>query len=411
MGFGAHAASSCAGQGGLSRSRPRLRASPPSPAQAARPGHGPDGRGDTVATRARDTPSLRRRASGERAVAMLRVLVVGAGLTGSLCAALLRKAIAGPLYLALWDRAGDAGGRMITAKSPHNPRCTADLGAQYITRTPHYAKKHREFYEELLAHGILEPLTSPIEGMKVQEGDSNFVAPQGISSIVKHYLKKSGAEIFFKQCVTQINLRNNKWEVSKETGSPEQFDLVVLTVPAPQILELQGDIVNFISEFQRQQLASVSYSSRYALGLFYEAGMKIDVPWAGQYISSNPCIRFISIDNKKRNIESSEFGPSLVIHTTVPFGVTHLERSEEDVQELISQQLEAILPGLPQPVAAKCQKWRYSQVTNSAANFPGQMTLHLHPSLVCGGDGFTHSNFDGCIASALSVMEALKNHI
>lgn len=43
------------------------------------------------------------------AAAMLRVLVVGAGLTGSLCAALLRKAIAGPLYLALWDRDGDAG--------------------------------------------------------------------------------------------------------------------------------------------------------------------------------------------------------------------------------------------------------------------------------------------------------------
>lgn len=109
MGFGAHPASSSAGRGGLSRSRPPLRASPPSPAQAARPGHGPDGRGDKVAARARDTPSLRRRASRERAAAMLRVLVVGAGLTGSLCAALLRKAIAGPLYLALWDRAGDAG--------------------------------------------------------------------------------------------------------------------------------------------------------------------------------------------------------------------------------------------------------------------------------------------------------------
>ncbi|EFB20296.1 hypothetical protein PANDA_002318 [Ailuropoda melanoleuca] len=58
-----------------------------------------------------------------------------------------------------------------------------------------------------------------------------------------------------------------------------------------------------ISECQRRQLESVSYSSRYALGLFYEAGTKIDVPWAGQYITSNPCIRFISIDNKKRNIE------------------------------------------------------------------------------------------------------------
>ncbi|XP_017654801.1 renalase isoform X2 [Nannospalax galili] len=297
-------------------------------------------------------------------------------------------------------------GRMITANSPHNLQCTADLGAQYITCTPHYAKNHQIFYQELLAHGILTPLTSPIEGMQEEEGDCNFVAPHGVSSIIKHYLQKSGAEVFFRQCVTQINLRNDKWEVSKETGSPEQFDLVVLTMPIPQILELE-----VISECQRQQLESVRYSSRYALGLFYEASVKIDVPWAARYITSNPCIRFISIDNKKRNIESSEIGPSLVIHTTVPFGVTYLEHSEEDVQELIFQQLESILPGLPQPVATRCQKWRYSQVTNSAADCPGQMTLHHNPFLVCGGDGFTHSNFDGCIASALSVLQVLKNHI
>ncbi|XP_066881193.1 renalase isoform X3 [Kogia breviceps] len=292
---------------------------------------------------------------------MARVLIVGAGLTGSLCAALLRKAAARPLHLAVWDKAADSGGRMTTASSPHNPQSTVDLGAQYITCTPDYAKKHQSFYDELLAPGVLKPLTSPIEGMVTKEGDCNFVAPHGVSSIINHYLKESGADIYFRQCVTQINLRDDKWEVLRETGSPEQFDIVVLTMPAPQILQLQGDIVNLISECQRQQLESVSYSSRYALGLFYEAGTKIDVPWAGQYITSNPCIRFISIDNKKRNIESSEIGPSLVIHTTVPFGVTYLGHSTEDVQELIFQQLENILPGLPQPVATKCQKWRHSQ--------------------------------------------------
>lgn len=57
-----------------------------------------------------------------------------------------------------------------------------------------------------------------------------------------------------------------------------------------------------ISERQREQLKSVSYSSRYALGLFYEVGMKIGVPWSCRYLSSHPCICFISIDNKKRNI-------------------------------------------------------------------------------------------------------------
>ncbi|XP_031245970.1 renalase [Mastomys coucha] len=342
---------------------------------------------------------------------MARVLVVGAGLTGSLCAALLRKETTTLVYLALWDKAGDAGGRMITASSPHNPRCTADLGAQYITCSSHYAKEHQHFYEELLAHGILKPLTAPIEGMKGKDGDSNFVAPQGLSSIIKYYLKKSGAEVFLKKCVTQINLKDNKWEVSTDKGCAEQFDLVILTMPTPEILGLQGDIVNLISERQREQLTSVSYSCRYALGLFYEAGMKINVPWSCRFFSSNHCICFISIDHKKRNIESSECGPSLVVHTTVPFGVQHLEDSEEDVQKLVTQQLEIVLPGLPKPIATKCHRWRYSQVTNSVSNRPGQMTLHLKPFLVCGGDGFTHSNFDGCIASAMSIVKVLKRYI
>lgn len=40
---------------------------------------------------------------------MSRILVVGAGLTGSLCAMLLKKEITAPMYLALWDKAGDVG--------------------------------------------------------------------------------------------------------------------------------------------------------------------------------------------------------------------------------------------------------------------------------------------------------------
>ncbi|XP_058527313.1 renalase isoform X3 [Ochotona princeps] len=284
---------------------------------------------------------------------MARVLIVGAGLTGSLCAALLSRETGRPLHLAVWDKAGECGGRMSTAHSPHNPQCTADLGAQYITCTPHYAKKHQSFYDELLGRGILKPLTAPIEGMVVKEGDFNFVAPEGISSVVKHYLKESGAEVHFSHCVTQISRRDDKWEVSRETGSPEWFDVVVLTMPVPQILQLRGDVMN----------------------------------------------------------QSSEIGPSIVVHTTVPFGLAYLEHSMEEVQELIMQQLEHILPGLPKPIATQCQKWTYSQVTNAAANSTGQMILHLKPLLVCGGDGFTHSNFDGCITSALCVLQALKNYI
>uniref|UniRef100_A0A8C4TWQ1 Renalase, FAD dependent amine oxidase n=1 Tax=Falco tinnunculus TaxID=100819 RepID=A0A8C4TWQ1_FALTI len=340
---------------------------------------------------------------------MARVLVVGAGLTGGACAALLRGAALG--RIAVWDKARGAGGRMSTSRSARDAACTADLGAQYITLETERAGPRRSFYDELLSHGILKPLTAPVEGMVVKEGSCNYMAPQGISSVVKYYLKQSGADVFYEQLVTCICLRDGKWEVSRKMGPPEQFDIVILTIPVPQILQLQGDIVNIINESQKQQLESVSYSSRYALGLFYEAGTWIDVPWAAQYITDNPCIRFISIDNKKRNIESPEIGPSVVVHTTVTFGSEHLDSDPAEVQQLILSHLERIVPSLPKPASIKCQKWRYSQVTKAVPNCLGQMILHTQPLLICGGDGFTHSNFDGCIDSALSLAEAVKSHL
>uniref|UniRef100_A0A8C6ZKV7 Amine oxidase domain-containing protein n=1 Tax=Nothoprocta perdicaria TaxID=30464 RepID=A0A8C6ZKV7_NOTPE len=160
---------------------------------------------------------------------MARVLVVGAGLTGSACAALLPRG-----RTRVWDKARGAGGRLSTSR---RAGCTADLGAQYFTL-------ETGLYEELLSHGILEPLRAPVEGMVVKEGTRNYVAPQGSSSVVKYFLKKSDANVFFEHHVTQICLRDGKWEVSRKTGSPEQFDIVILTMPVPQILQLQGDIAN-----------------------------------------------------------------------------------------------------------------------------------------------------------------------
>ncbi|XP_041939454.1 renalase isoform X2 [Alosa sapidissima] len=358
---------------------------------------------------------------------MSRVLIVGAGLTGSVCACLLRRELPQKIKIVVWDKSRGAGqqesdvsyhiacslwGRMATSRSPTDSACTVDLGAQYITATPHYARIHQSFYEELLAHGILCPLVSSVEGMMSrEEGLTNYVTPKGVSSIVKHYLKESGAEVFYDRHVTHVYRRGACWEVCRKDGEPEHFDAVVLTMPVPQILQLQGDVGSLMAVPQREQLEAVSYSSRYALGLFYPPHTSIPVPWAAKYISGSPCIRFIAIDNKKRNTESSDCGPSMVVHTSVPFGVEHLEEEKERVQPLIMDELQRLMPGLPQPASSKCQKWRYSQVTRSVADCPGQMTLLSEPLLVCGGDGFTHSNFDGCIESALKVFQVLKSSL
>ena len=61
-------------------------------------------------------------------------------------------------------------------------------------------------------------------------------------------------------------------------------------------------ISNVISDDKgiRSGLESVSYSCRFAVGLFYEPGTVLDYPWPARYVTDNPCIRFISIDNRKR---------------------------------------------------------------------------------------------------------------
>ena len=52
----------------------------------------------------------------------------------------------------------------------------------------------------------------------------------------------------------------------------------------------------------REKLNNVTYSSRYAMGLFYEPGTEMDVPWTAKYILDDPCVRFVAIDSKKRGL-------------------------------------------------------------------------------------------------------------
>lgn len=52
----------------------------------------------------------------------------------------------------------------------------------------------------------------------------------------------SGADLFFERHVTGLYRHGASWEVQRKAGDSEEFDAVVLTMPVPQILQLQGDV-------------------------------------------------------------------------------------------------------------------------------------------------------------------------
>lgn len=53
---------------------------------------------------------------------------------------------------------------------------------------------------------------------------------------------QAGAEVLYDRHVTHIHRKDTGWEVCRKGGASQQFDIVVLTMPVPQILQLQGDV-------------------------------------------------------------------------------------------------------------------------------------------------------------------------
>ena len=78
----------------------------------------------------------------------------------------------------------------------------------------------REIYEDLLLNGVMKPLESKIEGLKSSEV-TDYVVPNGMSSLVKHFFKKSGVSPIFQKNVNNIKIvDNDKIAVSTSVSSP-----------------------------------------------------------------------------------------------------------------------------------------------------------------------------------------------
>jgi len=345
-----------------------------------------------------------------------RVLLVGGGITSAVTASMLAETQP-HLRLTVWDKARGAGGRMSTARSSRYPGASVDTGAQYISSAPALYSQHLEIYQALLASGVLKPANiSMIQGMRedrLGEGErtEHFIVPDGMSSLVKHFFRQSGAELNFGRRVAEVNRRDSLWQVRTECGLEDVFDAVVLTMPVPQVLQMAGDMPHLISEAPgvRPGLEAVTYSTRFVLGLYYDGAVDLGVDWACKYVTDNPVIRFVSIDNMKR--EKTNIPGSILVHSTVPFGLKNINRSHEEMKPVMMKALKEMFPNLPSTDDQKSLKWLYSQVHKGYPDSPGSVRLNDSPPLVLGGDAFTQSNFDGCIQSAKSIVTSISNVI
>ena len=210
------------------------------------------------------------------------ILIIGGGLTGAAVGRALCRSM--PVdNIVVWEASEGIGGRFATERPMSGGAC--DTGAQYVTVTDDsaVAEENAALYEELLGKGTLAPMAGRIEGKRAADGGGkNYVAPNGLSSIVSHLF--SSCELRPTCSRRAVSLRRGKleagggWEVRAADGHTQVFSGVVLTQPVPEMLYLldTGEAGEWLDapaeaadQLKRTDLTALQYSSRYALSLFF----------------------------------------------------------------------------------------------------------------------------------------------
>ena len=348
----------------------------------------------------------------------MKLLLVGGGATGGIVAHLLNKSNSmANVVLSVWEKSRGVGGRMSTHRFEGN--AMADMGAQYITVPWNSGKPsaalgtYNEAVQDLLYSNILVPFNGVIEGelSSRQDGNKNFVAPGGINSVVKHFMNNSKAQVCFNKRLISVDVSDNVC-CSAEDGTSERFDALVLTIPIPQVSTLQGNIATSLKKHEKQ-LSEAEYSSRYAVAFIYKQEVLSLFTWSAKYFQDD-VIRYVSCEPRKRG-KANISTPVLVAHTSVPFGVHHLEDDKRAITKTVESHLSVLIPGLPPPVDSYCIRWRYSQVRQQVCGSEGCVMIHDNPLVVLTGDAFTHSNLEGAFkaasATARLIEQKLSNNV
>ncbi len=332
----------------------------------------------------------------------MKTLLVGGGITSSLIGFFLRN-FKTKISLDLWEMEDELGGRMKTIKTPHS-RVPVDLGAQYVTTNSSLLDCYKDVYDSLFQNRKLREMSCVVRNFKSSNDYTlHYVAPDGMSSLVRHFVSNNFLDVCPRHNVTSLNIYGNKILVETYTGVQREYDAVVLTIPVPNILKLAGNFRNFINANMYRNLTKVKYSSRFALVLVYDSELNVD--WAAMYTPQDTIFRYVAIQEKKVGQKTNQ--SSVVFHTSVEFGEEHVQTDMEEVKSMLVTRVLELFPDWTSPVDVVCHRWEHSQVISSYPESPKCLVLSWKPLVMLAGDSFTRSNFDSCVASAKDVADIL----
>jgi predicted NAD/FAD-dependent oxidoreductase len=187
-----------------------------------------------------------------------------------------------------------------------------NLGGQYLTK---YREAHSAVFDYLQRTGVIHSFDATsgiIEGVRKEyECLPHYVAPHGMEQIVRAFLSvEEQRHVRLSTHISAINIDSDQLLsvscVSQDglSSTIEKVNCLVMTIPPPAMFRhISGNFWQHpaMTTELTAALQAVSYSSRFALALYYRLPsvecerILQEQRWTARYVTDDPHIRYISL--------------------------------------------------------------------------------------------------------------------
>ena len=279
-----------------------------------------------------------------------RIAVIGAGLAGLSCAAVLQQA---GFTVSVFEKSRGAGGRMSTRRgNDDDAPWQCDHGAQYFTaHDPEFRAEVARWCEANVA-ALWTPRLKILDGEIERDAEQKqrYVGVPRMTSPI-HFLAEKIA-LSSQSTIKQLQRDEGSWQlVSAEHGLIEtRFDAVLLAIPAPQADVLLQSVAPSLA------LTAIAKATnmRGCWTLMLQFTSPILLSFDAAFVHNNP-LSWIARDSSKPGRAGLE---SWVLQASPEWSDAHLEDTADNVAAALISAFAGL--GGPTPSTWAAHRWRYA---------------------------------------------------
>ncbi len=178
--------------------------------------------------------------------------IIGGGMAGLVAGNVLQQY---GFDVTVLDKGRGIGGRMATRRISHADHGDGifDYGVQYITAQ---SEEFKKWLDEWIEIGLVEKWDCASRSAADLESQK-YRGVQSIRSIAKHLA--SNLNVHTGKRIVAISWREASWKIFADDGASYNSNLLILTPPLPQTIQLLKDSKIPISEISLERLRRITY--------------------------------------------------------------------------------------------------------------------------------------------------------